>query len=260
MTPLRHVDQSDSSVLCRSVQTPSNTKTALRSITLLAIACLVISATGCQGFRGLNEYIQYNDPMNDLALGWRNRVWSQQAWHQQNDSFEDHRQYRALGQGFRDGFQNVASGGTGCPPPLPPRKYWTWKYQTAEGQAKVAAWFEGFAYGASAAEERGAGNFQEIAVSYLIDIQSSPEFQAGQIPGLYQEQLPVPDDGPDSFPSEHSLIPLPPAPASRPPASSSERPAANGNAVPSDLKRNPAEQPLEETSRWWEPNRPRSRS
>ncbi|MBI2481161.1 MAG: hypothetical protein HYV60_21745, partial [Planctomycetia bacterium] len=100
----------------------------------------------------MNNYLAYNDNSNDFVMGWRNSVWSGQAWHNQKNLFADHTEFRAFGAGFRDGYEAVASGGNGCPPPLPPRKYWTWKYQTPEGQCKVAAWFEGYTYGATAAE------------------------------------------------------------------------------------------------------------
>jgi hypothetical protein len=79
-------------------------------------------------------------------------------------------------------YLRVVSGGSGCVPPLPPREYWSWKYQTAEGQAKVAAWFDGFTYGAQAADEEGAGMWQDIQVSHLIEAQYSPEFQRGECP------------------------------------------------------------------------------
>jgi hypothetical protein len=67
-------------------------------------------------------------------------------------------------------------------PGLPPRHFWTWKFQTGEGQAKVAAWFAGYPHGAKAAHEDGAGNFQQIQVSHIIEMEYSPEFQAGKCP------------------------------------------------------------------------------
>jgi len=133
-------------------------------------------------FRGVGNYIAYNDNCNDFVLSWRNNVWSQQAWRARQHLYCDQPQFRAFGEGFRAGYQDVASGGSGCVPALPPRRFWTWRYQTAEGQAKVAAWFAGFPHGASAAEEEGAGNWRDIQVSHLIEMQYSPEFQRGACP------------------------------------------------------------------------------
>jgi hypothetical protein len=146
--------------------------------------CLVCS--GCALTQGIENYIAYNDSCNDFVMGWRNDVWARQAWHEQKEQFSGHQEFRAFGAGFRDGYIGVASGGNGCPPPVPPRKYWSWHYQTPEGQCKVAAWFEGYAHGARAAEEDGAGNFQDIQVSYAIEAQYSPEFEAGGTP--YSDQ------------------------------------------------------------------------
>lgn len=187
-------------------------QTAMR---LALFVCLTFVCSGCSLTKGLRDYIAYNDSCNDFVMGWRNNVWSRQAWHEQKGYFADHPELRAFGQGFRDGYRDVAGGGSGCPPPVPPRKYWTWKYQTAEGQCKVAAWFEGYSHGARAAEEHGAGYFQDIQVSYAIETQYSPEFQRGDYPNLHEgmpimpegsvEPLPIeqlPDSHPQHTPTE----------------------------------------------------------
>ncbi len=57
----------------------------------------------------------------------------------------------------------VADGSDGCTPSFPPNTYWGWRYQSAEGQAKVAAWFSGYPHGARAAEEDGVGNWTQIS-------------------------------------------------------------------------------------------------
>ncbi len=163
---------------------------------------LAVVCSGCSLTKGLNNYLTYNDNSNDFVMGWRNSVWATQAWHNEKRQFVDHPEFRAFGNGYRDGYQAVASGGNGCPPPLPPRRYWTWKYQTPEGQSKVAAWFEGYSYGATAAEADGAGNFQDIQVSYAIETQYSPEFQAGQIPSNRPNEFVIPGEPTDSGPHE----------------------------------------------------------
>ena len=186
------------------VLTGSQPAQRARAVSLLVVG-LTLVCSGCSLMQGVNNHIAYNDSTNDFVMGWRNSVWASQTWHSQKGHFVDHPEFRAFGAGFRDGYRDVASGGNGCPPPVPPRKYWSWKYQTPEGQCKVAAWFEGFGHGARAAEEDGAGNFQDIQVSYAIEAQYSPEFQNGQIPSLNPGEYIIPGE---SFePPSLELIP-----------------------------------------------------
>ena len=156
------------------------------SKTLLLLCSFIASSTcfvGCSPFRGLRENLQYNDSMNDFVMGWRNSAWARQAWNERKGMYANEPQFISFGQGFRDGYADVAGGANGCVPGLPPRSFWTWKYQTGEGQAKVAAWFAGYPHGAKAAQEDGAGNFQQIQVSHLIEAQYSAEFRQGKCPG-----------------------------------------------------------------------------
>ncbi|GIW91314.1 MAG: hypothetical protein KatS3mg109_1746 [Pirellulaceae bacterium] len=146
----------------------------------VVMACLAAMpcGSGCTAVQGVREYIAYNDMTNDFVLNWRNSAWASQAWHMRKWQFVDQPYFREFGEGFRAGYIDVANGGNGCTPALPPRKYWNWRYQTAEGQAKVAAWFAGYPHGARAAEEDGAGLFSQIQVSELL----RKEYQLGHQP------------------------------------------------------------------------------
>ena len=158
---------------------------------IVFLAALVLPNTGCSITNSVRNYIAYNDSQNDFVMGFRNGVWARQAWAERSSCFEGEPQLGSFGAGFRAGYTSVASGGNGCPPAVPPRKYWTWKYQTPEGQAKVAAWFSGFPHGAQAAEEDQAGEYQNIQVSYAIEHQYSPGFSTSQFieqNGLEQQQ------------------------------------------------------------------------
>ena len=55
-------------------------------------------------------------------------------------------------QGFEEGYYDVASGGDGCPPALPPQKYWRATYNSPLGQEHVKAWTQGVRDGAAAAK------------------------------------------------------------------------------------------------------------
>ncbi|MGE0756277.1 MAG: hypothetical protein AB7F89_07830 [Pirellulaceae bacterium] len=144
---------------------------------IIAAVVLLASSPGCALFQGIDNYLAYNDATNDFVMGWRNSVWARQAWYERKSQFVGQPYFSHFGAGFRAGYENVASGGNGCPPGIAPREFWSWKYQTPEGQGQVAAWFSGFPYGAKAAEEDGAGLYQQIQVSHAIERQYSPEFQ-----------------------------------------------------------------------------------
>jgi len=173
-----------------------------RLVIALVLAAVAGCFTGCSTLQGVRNYIAYNDTQNDFVIGWRNRVWAIQAWHMEREKYLEHPYLAEFGDGFRTGFRDVASGGTGCPPVVPPRKYWSWKYQSPEGQAKVAAWFEGFPVGAMVAERNQAGEFSDIPVSYTVEAQYSPRFRAGELPGLppptYTPRPPISEQPPSA--------------------------------------------------------------
>ena len=172
---------------------------------VFTLAIVLLSCcSGCSTLQGVRNYIAYNDTQNDFVIGWRNRVWSIQAWHMEREKYRDHPYLPEFGDGFRTGFRDVAAGGNGCPPVVPPRKFWSWRYQSPEGQAKVAAWFEGYPVGAMVAERNQAGEFSDIQVSYSIEAQYSPRFRAGELPGL-----PPPTYSPETLPQPQSTTPAP---------------------------------------------------
>ena len=143
----------------------------------LAILLLASSATvplgGCSAFTGLNNSWQYNGYWNQTMMGHRNKSSASKAWHCRKHHFCNEKYLREFSQGFRAGYMDVADGGKGCTPSFPPREYWGWKYQSCEGQARVAAWYSGFPHGARAAEEDGIGTWTQIQTSSAIQQQYS---------------------------------------------------------------------------------------
>ncbi|MBM4000045.1 MAG: hypothetical protein FJ297_11005 [Planctomycetes bacterium] len=124
--------------------------------------------SGCTAVQGVREYVAYNDLTNDFVLTWRNGAWAGQSWQMHKHQFLDQPFLGSFAEGYRAGYVDVASGANGCTPALPPRKYWSWKYQTPEGQGKTAAWFAGYPFGAKAAEEECAGLYSDIQVSETL--------------------------------------------------------------------------------------------
>lgn len=143
----------------------------LRLLATATIAIAIGSSSGCTIYTGVKNTIAYNDSMNDFVLGWRNRSWAKQAWHERKAQYVNQPYQEEFGKGFMDGYADAAAGGAQCVPPLPPRRYWSWKYQTAEGQGKVAAWYSGYPMGARVAEEESAHLWGEIQVSETLRAQ-----------------------------------------------------------------------------------------
>lgn len=197
--------------------------TALQLVASVCVLTIVCNCAGCSWVQAIQDNIYYNDPVDDFVIGWRNKAWSDEAWRRAKHEFEGHPQFHAFGEGFKAGYVNIASGGNGCPPPVPPNKYWNWRYQSLEGQAKVAAWFEGWPYGVAAAEQDNAGAGREIQVSEPIRIEHSPYFLNQPVP---EEFLP-PDQHQEAEPgtgTEREILPLtPPSTGSYQPSPASGR-------------------------------------
>jgi hypothetical protein len=80
-------------------------------------------------------------------------------------------------RGFKDGFVDfLDAGGTGRPPPLPPRRYWKKKFQTPEGQRAVQDWYRGFEHGAVAAQASGYRQLVTVPVSDAIVSSTRPYY------------------------------------------------------------------------------------
>lgn len=141
----------------------------LRWFALSCLAITIASQTGCTLMTGLNNALAYSSATDDLVTGWRDTVWAKRAYNRRLPNLPVGQFESAFREGFIDGYHNVAQGGNGCQPAIPPRKYWSWKYQTAEGQCKVQAWYQGWSYGAKAAEEDGIGFYREIQVSGALE-------------------------------------------------------------------------------------------
>jgi len=164
------------------------------------IASLLIGtstcAVGCTAIGNIQENLRYNDSWSEWVVSQRNAAWAARAWHLRKHHFCNEKYLDDFCAGFRAGYLDVASGGNGCTPALPPQEYWGWKYQSAEGQARVAAWFAGFPHGARAAEEDGVGHFSQIQMSST----TYNEYQQAGFAGAATPMYPVPENIPANMP------------------------------------------------------------
>ena len=138
---------------------------------LLLASSVCVPFSGCTAFTGLNNSWQYNGYWNQTMMGNRNKSSATRAWHCRKHHFCNEKYMKEFAQGFKAGYMEVADGGTGCSPAFPPREYWGWKYQSCEGQARVAAWYAGYPHGARAAEEEGIGSWTQIQTSSSVQQQ-----------------------------------------------------------------------------------------
>jgi hypothetical protein len=157
-----------------------------RRSTLLALLGLS-SLVGCNAMSGVKNSWAYSGGWNNMMMSYRNEAWANKAWHRRKHHFCNEKHFHEFCEGFRAGYTGIADGGDGCSPSFPPRQYWSWKYQSAEGQEKVAAWFAGYPHGARAAEEDGIGNWTQIQTSTGIQSEYAKhgKLGPGQTVGMY---------------------------------------------------------------------------
>jgi hypothetical protein len=103
------------------------------------------------------EPIQYCKTTNDIQERRRDYALAEETWQVFAQAHADHPPSSDYENGFKDGFADyIYAGGTGEPPPLPPRQYWRITYETAQGHQAIEDWFAGFRFGAAVA--RGSGS------------------------------------------------------------------------------------------------------
>lgn len=142
---------------------------------LLLGGFVLLMASGCADFQ--QEKIKA-----------RNRYLARTTW-ENLEVVYDHMEFTEdFGRGFREGYYDVAMGGNGCPPVIPPRRYWSVKYASPRGHQQTHAWFEGFRYGAVVAEQDGVGIWVTLPTSTPAR-RSSEQFlpELGPTPGVAEE-------------------------------------------------------------------------
>jgi hypothetical protein len=133
----------------------------MRVLFLLALLASVAAFSGCAGVQDLH-YEATNSARSEWA--WVSTSKNPLVWVWPSD----------YGHGWKEGYFDVSMGGTGCPPSLPPNKYWSAGYQTCEGQEKAKAWYAGYQDGATAAEMRGAGRYHYLRPQNACPIAECP--------------------------------------------------------------------------------------
>jgi len=170
----------------------------------LALGLLGLSAlnTGCalvgQGVD--NVVFKAKESLEDCLERVRNRWWAKAAWDDVRNAHPEIKYSGDYADGFQEGFaEYLYAGGTGEPPPLPPRGYRTIHYQTPQGYQAIEEWFAGFRDGAAAA--RASGDRQWVtgpsSLRGPVNLPASPGLILPEpIPAEAGERLPPPREVP----------------------------------------------------------------
>lgn len=146
------------------------------------MSSMLVPSSGCMLVNGMQRALTRHDSCDEFMLNYRNRAWAARAWLCQQDRYANHCYVADLEAGFRQGYEDVAAGGNGCLPAVCPQSYWGWQYQSADGQARMNAWFEGYPLGVKAAEQDGVGHWGNIAAAFPIQ-QPAPVVVAPPVAG-----------------------------------------------------------------------------
>jgi hypothetical protein len=211
----------------------------------MLVFCLVGFGFACQGCAPLWQSARTSllQPVinsrvwTEMRECHRNRELAESAW---GDYVSKHAGTmecaKDLESGFKQGFADfLYSGGTGAPPPVPPRCYWNYCYETPEGHKAIEAWFAGFRAGAESAKESGYRKLVLVPASTCLPSMApqtpqlpppSPSAAPGMLPApttSKEEELPVPRQAPNSAgpiigdpPNLDTLPPPPPVPSRLP--------------------------------------------
>ena len=93
-------------------------------------------------------------------------------------------------RGWLEGYCDVANGGNGAPPALPPEEYWGAQYRNGTGQSLVQNWYRGYADGAQVAFRSSAHDYNFIPSPHRGD--TGRHAPGPDVNGFPVEQIPPP--------------------------------------------------------------------
>jgi len=136
------------------------------------------------------------------------RQWADLAWHEEANACPQLLGNPDYAIGFRDGFVDfVYAGGSGEPPPVPPREYWNVILRTPDGKQRANQWFDGYRHGAQVARDGGYRELGTVDSSLfgvegdlVHQIYSTEPIEPGtielEVPWPAGETLPEPNGAP----------------------------------------------------------------
>ncbi len=92
--------------------------------------------------------------------------WAERVWGEESANCPEMASERDYYLGFRDGFVDfVWAGGSGEPPPVPPRHLWNAMLRSPDGKRRADLWFDGYRHGARVARFGGYREMGTIRTS-----------------------------------------------------------------------------------------------
>lgn len=152
----------------------------MRKTVFVGLVGLCTFGQGCSmvesGARNLvGEPAHYPTNVENGLMCTRDHNLAAEVWRNYQASHPECAASCDFGWGFRQGFADyLYSGGTGQPPPVPPRDYWKIQYQTPEGLHAIEEWYAGFKAGTEAAKATGIRERVVVPVTGIPYVQSLP--------------------------------------------------------------------------------------
>jgi len=156
----------------------------------LCLVCQGCSPLGHAARTTIFEPTEFPRRLDDLVDGIRNRKLAEAAWDQFQAENADDDYSCDFALGFKAGYADfLYAGGTGAPPPVPPRYYWRPEFESPQGHIAIRDWFEGFRRGAAIAKQTGYRELVTLPSSVALP---SPVPPAPQSPAAGTLPEPVP--------------------------------------------------------------------
>ena len=171
------------------------------------------------------EPVEYSRRLEACVDEKRDEALADDAWAAYLEAHQDQPCTCDFGQGFKDGYADyLFAGGTGNPPPLPPRWYWRAENKSPEGRLGEQDWFQGFRIGAAAAKQSGYREIETVGTWTVLrrtPDDPGPAPSPAAKPALLPPPKPLPPPQPENMPPPKdpaAELGPPPRPAPPPPA------------------------------------------
>jgi hypothetical protein len=209
---------------------------------LFAAACLLatlLATSGCtvcrQAKRTLcTEPLRYSAAVDRKRSLETYRSWAERAWMQECQTCGSMPTSDTYKAGFSDGFTDyVYAGGTGEPPPAPPREFWNLCERSPAGAAAANNWFAGYRHGARVARDGGYRQRGVVITSMMPrdeelraddGLLMTPEGMGGTAPPSFEGEVlgPALEDGAGMEGADPAELPSPPAAIEQPESNPSD--------------------------------------
>ena len=150
---------------------------------------------------------EFRDGVDDTAVSIRSRTRSLQAWTDAKDLYEGIPNQEDFGKGFRDGHYDVAMGGGGVRPVLPPREYRGTRGRSDGDRSRLSAYMDGHEHGVLAIIEhsRLLAKFSWKESQEMYEgIPHLSDFRRGYLDGFFRRSMGRRSTRPAELPRDYS--------------------------------------------------------